>query len=124
MKNPLVVMCLTMAVILLGIFGGIGASQGQDPDEIRRGSSMIASKMAEILEIEEGRVEQAFKQAISETKGERIRNYLERLVETGKITQGQADHKLNGMKENPSSRKNHRPAAESGNVLSSQIRRR
>ena len=109
MKKPLVITCLTVAVILLGIFGGIAAAQGQGSDEISRGSSMIASKMAEILGIEEDRVEQAFKQAISETKDERIRNYLERLVETGKITQGQADHKLNGMKENPSSRKNHRP---------------
>ena len=109
MKKPLVITCLTVAVILLGIFGGIAAAQGQDPDEISRRSSMIGSKMAEILGIEEDRVEQAFKQSISETKDERIRNYLERLVETGKITQGQADRKLNGIKENPSSWKNQRP---------------
>ena len=107
MKKPLVVICLTLAVILLGIFGGIAAAQGQDHDEISRGSSMIASKMAEILGIEEDRVEQAFKQAISETKDERIRNYLARLVETGKINQGQADRKLEWMKENPGFRKNY-----------------
>ncbi len=107
MKKPLVITCLTLAVILLGIFGGIAAAQGHDQDKISRGSSMIPSKMAEILGIEEDRVEQAFKQAISETKDERMRNYLERLVETGKITQEQADRKLKGMKENPSSWKHH-----------------
>ncbi len=107
MKKPLVITCLTLAVILLGIFGGIAAAQGHDQDKISRGSSMIPSKMAEILGIEEDRVEQAFKQAISETKDERIRNYLARLVETGKINQGQADRKLEWMKENPGFRKNY-----------------
>ena len=90
MKKTMVITSLTLAVILLGIFGGIAAAQGQGQDKIKRGSSMLTSRMAEILGIEEDRVEQAFKQAASETRDERMRNYLARLVETGKITQEQA----------------------------------
>ena len=88
MKKTMVITSLTLAVILLGIFGGIAAAQGQGQDKIIRGSSMLTSRMAEILGIEEDRVEQAFKQAASETRDERMRNYLARLVEAGKITQG------------------------------------
>ena len=72
---------------MLGIFGGITPAQGQGPDKIIRGSSMLTSRMVEIMGIEEDRVEQAFKQAASETRDERMKNYLARLVETGKITQ-------------------------------------
>jgi SOS response regulatory protein OraA/RecX len=56
--------------------------------------------MAEILGIDKSRVEQAFKQAASETWDERMKNHLARLVETGKITQEQANHKSEWMKEN------------------------
>jgi len=107
MKKTMVITSLTLAVILLGIFGGIAAAQGQGQDKIKRGSSMLTSRMAEILGIEEDRVEQAFKQAASETRDERMRNYLARLVETGKITQEQADHKLEWMKENSGLWKTH-----------------
>jgi len=107
MKKTMVITSLTLAVILLGIFGGIAAAQGQGQDKIKRGSSMLTSRMAEILGIEEDRVEQAFKQAASETRDERMRNYLARLVETGKITQEQADHKLEWMKENSGLWKKH-----------------
>jgi hypothetical protein len=68
---------------------------------------MLTSRMAEILGIDEDRVEQAFKQAASETRDERMRNYLARLVGAGKITQEQADHKLEWMKENSGLWKKH-----------------
>jgi hypothetical protein len=63
--------------------------------------------MAEILGIDKGRVEQAFKQAASETRDERMKNHLARLVETGKITQEQANHKFEWMEENSGLWKNH-----------------
>ena len=100
MKKRMVIISLTAAVILLGIFGGIAAAQGQEEDKTIRGPDTLISKMAEILGIDEDRVEQAFKQAASETRDERMKNHLARLVETGKITQEQADHKFEWMKEN------------------------
>jgi hypothetical protein len=101
MKKRMVITALTVAVILLGIFGGIAAAQGQDADKIIRGPNTLTSKMAEILGIDEDRMEQAFKQAVSETRDERMKDHLARLVETGKITQEQADHKFEWMTENP-----------------------
>ena len=107
MKKRLVIISVTAALILLGIFGGIAAAQGQDEDKIIRGPNTRISKMAEILGIDEGRVEQAFKQAASETRDERMKNHLARLVETGKITQEQANHKFEWMKENSGLWKKH-----------------
>ena len=101
MKKRLVVISVTAALILLGIFGGIAAAQGQEEDKTIRGPDTLISKMAEILGIDEDRVEQAFKQAVSETRDERMKDHLARLVETGKITQEQADHKFERMTENP-----------------------
>ncbi len=100
MKKRTVITALTVAVILLGIFGGIAAAQGQDGDKIIRGPNTLTSRMAEILGIDEDRMEQAFKQAVSETRDERMKDHLARLVEAGKITQEQANHKFEWMKEN------------------------
>ena len=103
----MVITALTVAVILLGIFGGIAAAQGQGEDKIIRGPNTLTSKMAEILGIDEDQMEQAFKQAASETRDERMKNHLARLVETGKITQEQANHKFELMKENSGLWKKH-----------------
>ena len=107
MKKRLVVISVTAALILLGIFGGIAAAQWQEEDKTIRGPDTLISKMAEILGIDEDRVEQAFKQAASETRDERMKNHLARLVETGKITQEQANHKFEWMKENSGLWKKH-----------------
>ena len=101
MKKRTVITALTVAVILLGIFGGIAAAQGQDGDKKIREPNTLTSRMAEILGIDEDRMEQAFKQAVSETRDERMKNHLARLVEAGKITQEQANHKFEWMTENP-----------------------
>jgi len=100
MKKRMVIIPLTVAVILLGIFGGMAAAQGQERDKTIRGPDTRISKMAEILGLDEDRVEQAFNQAASETRDERMKNRLARLVETGKITEEQANHKFEWKKEN------------------------
>ena len=107
MKKRMAIISLTAAVILLGIFGGIAAAQWQEEDKTIRGPDTLISKMAEILGIDEDRVEQAFKQAASETRGERMKNHLATLVETRKITQEQANHKFEWMKENSGLWKKH-----------------
>lgn len=107
MKKRLVIISVTAGLILLGIFGGIAAAQGQREDKTISGPDTLISKMAEILGIEKGRVEQAFKQAASETRDERMKNHLAGLVETGKITQEQANHKFEWMKENSGLWKKH-----------------
>ena len=97
MKKTIVIPLLTATVILLGIFGGIAAAQSGSQDRISSRSSIFTSRVAEILGIEDARVEQAFKQAVSETRDSRMNNLLDRLVESGKITQEQADRKLEWM---------------------------
>ena len=97
MKKTIAIPLLTATVILLGIFGGIAAAQSGSQDKISGRSSILTSRVAEILGIEDARVEQAFKQAVSETRYSRMNNFLDRLVESGKITQEQADRKLEWM---------------------------
>ena len=94
MKKTIAIPLLTATVILLGIFGGIAAAQSGNQDRISGRSSILTSRVAEILGIEDALVEQAFKQAVSETRDSRMNNFLDRLVESGKITQEQADRKL------------------------------
>ena len=109
MKKTIVIPLLTATVILLGIFGGIAAAQSGSQDRISSRSSIFTSRVAEILGIEDARVEQAFKQAVSETRDSRMNNLLDRLVESGKITQEQADRKLEWMEDDRKLWNKHHP---------------
>ena len=109
MKKTIVIPLLTATVILLGIFGGIAAAQSGNQDRISGRSSILTSRVAEILGIEDARVEQAFKQAVSETRDSRMNNLLDRLVESGKITQEQADRKLEWMEDDRKLWNKHHP---------------
>ena len=101
MKKTFVITTLILAMILLGVFGGLAAAERGDQGKTDRSANIFTARMAEILGIEQARVEQAFKQAILETRDERANRHLERLVETGKLTQEQADSKLEWIKDNP-----------------------
>ena len=76
-------------------------AQGKDRQQTEGKPHRLTVRMAEILGLEHGRVEQAFNQALGELRDERASSYLSRLVETGKVTQEQAEEKLEWLKANP-----------------------
>ena len=60
----------------------------EDADSLARN---FASRVAEILGIEETRVQEAMDQARQEMLSERLQDWLDKMVESGRITQEQAD---------------------------------
>ena len=101
MKKRLLVTALVLGAIVMGVFGGVVVAQGKDPQQTEGKPHRLTVRMAEILGLEHGRVEQAFNQALGELRDERASSYLSRLVDTGKITQEQADEKFEWLKANP-----------------------
>ena len=72
-----------------GESGRIDLSHGDAPNQ------SIASRLAEILNLDEGVVQDAFDQALREKQDDTIAYRLEHLVENEKLTQAEADEILN-----------------------------
>ena len=79
------------AVMALGIASGVVAAQeatGPDEDSTIRG---LAARVAEILGIDETQVQDAIEQAKAEMHDERLDAHLAAMVDSGRLTQQQAD---------------------------------
>lgn len=91
---PVVVLALAIA-IAGGVVMARGASDGtadNDDSGVSSGSDKgFAARVAEILDLEEDTVSDAIKQAMQEMHDERVQAWLDRMVESGRITQDQAD---------------------------------
>ncbi len=89
---PVAVLALAVALV-----GGVVLAEGTgDGDSsgggISEGSSKgFAARVAEILGLEEDTVADAMEQARQEMHDERVEAWLDKMVESGKITQEQAD---------------------------------
>ena len=82
---------LMAAVVVLGITGGAVMAQeatGPDGDSPIMG---LAARVAEILGIDEVRVQEAIVQAKAEMHAERLQARLDAMVSSGRLTQEQAD---------------------------------
>ncbi len=91
-----------LAVILAAGFLAGGVALAQD-NGTNGGSPMssIVSRVAQILGIEEARVQDAFDKAVKEKKDEAIQSRLDYLVEQGRLTQEQADEYKQWYKSKP-----------------------
>ena len=90
MRRRWIVVSFLAAVVALGIGGGSVLAQSADPD----GSSPIrglVSWVAEILGIEETKVQEAFDRAASEMKEEAVQAKLDAMEESAKITPEQRE---------------------------------
>ena len=76
------------ALMALGIAGGVVLAQEADEDSMMKS---FAGRVAEILGLEETRVQDAMDQARQEMFSERLQEKLDKMVESGRITQEQAD---------------------------------
>lgn len=76
------------ALMALGIAGGVVLAQAADGDSPMKS---FAGRVAEILGIDETRVQDAMNQARQEMFSERLQEKLDKMVESGRITQEQAD---------------------------------
>jgi hypothetical protein len=86
-RKFMVLSAVLVAVLVVGATAGVALAQ--DEPEGKRGA--LFSRVAEILGVEQQKVEDAFTQATKELRDEAQDEQLQSLVESGKITQQEAD---------------------------------
>ena len=84
------VVSLMAAVMAVGITTGVVMAQGSGDPEGDSPFKSFVSRVAEILGIDEAQVQEAIDQAAREIQDERLQQKLDRLVESGRLTQEQA----------------------------------
>lgn len=89
-KRRWMVAVAAVVALVVGLGGGTVLAQEGDPDGISPIQSLV-SRVAGILGLDEQEVQYAFDQATREIQDEALQRKLAYLVESGKITQEQAD---------------------------------
>lgn len=88
-RKKIIIIGLLVIVLLVGSISGVALAQTGSGSDTQ--SKTLLARVAEILGIDQQRVEDAFTQARSEMRNEALDNYLNNLVTEGKITQEQSD---------------------------------
>jgi hypothetical protein len=113
LKNKKVLItALVAAVLVIASIGGValaraGAVSGGQPKALADATANVTqpkpvlARVAEILGIDQAKLEAAVKQAKNEQQIELLKNRLQKLVEAGKITQAQADAYLQWIQSKP-----------------------
>ena len=83
-----------VAILVMATFGGVALAHGIDRDE-------VSSRVAEIMEVDEQTVADAFSDARQQQAEEAVQVWLDKLVEKGDITQDQADEFTTWYDERP-----------------------
>jgi hypothetical protein len=97
-SKKFIIVTVLAAVILTGSITGVALAQtGDEANSPQAQQETLLDKVCAIYEqntgvaIDQEALRDAFAQAQSETRTEALNNYLQKLVEEGKITQEQAD---------------------------------
>ena len=101
-NKKVLVIALIAAVVIIGSIGGVIVAQAADgaSGNATQPKPMLA-RVAEILGIDQSKLEGAVKQAASEQQLQALTNRLQKLVDAGKITQAQMDQYLAWYKSKP-----------------------
>jgi len=83
------IVAVLIAVVLVGSMGGVIFAQTENGDDSQPKTLLV--RVAEILGIDQQKLEDAFTQARSEMQDEALDSRLQNLVNEGKITQEEAD---------------------------------
>ena len=86
-RRKVVIIPVLVALVLVGCIAGFALAQGESDNT---GDTLLA-RVASILGIDQTKLEDAFAQAQKEMREEALTNYLQKMVEEGKITQEDAD---------------------------------
>lgn len=98
-SKKVIIIAVLAAVILIGATAGVVIAQNQD--ETKTGTQTLMARVAQILNIDQQKLEDAFNQAAKELKAERLDAYLQKLVEDGKITPEQAQQYKKWLESRP-----------------------
>ena len=89
-KKWVVIAVLAAVVLVVGAMGGVALAQSSSTSDGNTGKTILA-RVAEILGIEQQKLEDAFAQAQQEARSEALEARLDELVEEGRLTQEEAD---------------------------------
>ena len=98
-SKKFIIITVLAAVLVAGSIGGIALAQGNGDEDVNQPEARQAALLERICEIYQDNtgtainaedLQNAFAQARSEMRGEALQNYLQNLVDNGKITQEQA----------------------------------
>jgi hypothetical protein len=93
-KKKLLIICVLCVVVLAGVFGGFAIASANDGDSAR---ATLFDKIAEIYQKNTGsaldaqELQKAFTEAGTAARTEACNNFIQKLVDNGKLTQEQAD---------------------------------
>ena len=85
-----ILIAVLVVVVLAGSLAGMSIANAATSDNTTP-QQTLSSRVAQILGIDQQRLDDAFKQARQEQQQQALDNYLKKLVDAGKITQAQAD---------------------------------
>ena len=100
MKRRLFLGLAAVAIMASGIAAGVAWTQVAHAQE-ETAAKGFAARLATILGLEEDVVQDAFKEARSDIQGERFQAKMDRLVESERITQDEADAAIEWYEERP-----------------------
>jgi len=98
-SKKFIIITVLAAVLVAGSIGGVALAQGNGDEDVNQpgaGQAALLERICEIYQDNTGTainaddLQSAFAQARSEVRGEALQNYLQNLVDNGKITQEQA----------------------------------
>jgi len=99
-KWLLIPILAVVAVLIIGIIG-ITAYAKSSPNASPDTRNSFAARVADILGIDQEKVESAFEQASQEMRDEAMNSRLQKLIDEGKMTQEQADQYKAWMESRP-----------------------
>ena len=101
-NKKVIIVAVLGALVLAGSIGGaVYAQTGNTTSGNTTSGHPLMARVAEILGIDQQKVEAAFAQAQNETRTEALDNYLKNIVAQGKITQAQADQYKKWLQSRP-----------------------
>lgn len=100
-KRKIIVLAITGVIAAMITGGAVMAQEGGSTEDSAPQS--FASRVATILNLDEGVVQDALSQAREEIRDERFQMKLDRLVEQGRIDQAQADELRDWYQSRPDS---------------------
>ena len=84
-RKKFIIIGLLATVLLVGSIGGVALAQTENGDASQ--PTTLLARVAEILGIDQQKLEDAFAQAQSEMRDEALDSRLQKLVDEGKITE-------------------------------------
>jgi len=108
-KKFIVLGVILAVVVLVGATAGVVLAQTdstkatvlQNTSTALGLSDNLTARIAKILGIDQAKLDAAIKQATTELEKQRLDDYLNKLVQSGKITQDQANQYKNWLNSNP-----------------------